>query len=317
MAITVEAQRPAGSRCSEAGTAGRPDRRGPDSRKASADHLLGGIPESAGPRLTTSRGAVVHAIRPPGPQRLLADHHLAGVLLSPARVRVSLGGQPPQDLDVSPGALIVQPADVEGRYAWASRRESIVVAWTRETLRELADREFGARRAELRPPPLGTVDPQALRTALLLKAELVQREVPNRLYVESLITLHGIQLLRQYSDISQAEASVKGGLPAQSVRRVREYLDASFTTKLSLTELASVAGLSTRHFLQAFTRTFGDPPHRYVIGLRLSFAEKLLRTGDLAIAEIAYLCGFSSQSHLTTSMRKHRQITPLQIRRDR
>ncbi|OWJ68911.1 hypothetical protein BWR60_02150 [Inquilinus limosus] len=218
---------------------------------------------------------------------------------------------------MSPGALIVQPADVEGHYAWASRREAVVVAWTRETLRGLADRELGARRAVFQPPPLGTVDQQALRTALLLKAELVQREVPNSLYVESLITLHGIHLLRQYSGINQAETSVKGGLPAQSVRRVREYLDASFTTKLSLTELASVAGLSARHFLQAFTRTFGDPPHRYVIGLRLSFAEKLLRTGDLAIAEIAYLSGFSSQSHLTTSMRKHRQITPLQIRRDR
>lgn len=217
---------------------------------------------------------------------------------------------------MSPGALIVQPADVEGRYAWASRHESVVVAWTRETLRELADREFGPRRAEFRPPPLGTVDEQALRTALLLRAELVQREVPNSLYVDSLITLHGIHLLRQYSGISQAETSVKGGLPAPSVRRVREYLDASFTTKLSLTELASVAGLSTRHFLQAFTRTFGDPPHRYVIGLRLAFAEKLLRTGNLAIAEIAYLSGFSSQSHLTTSMRKYRQITPLQIRRE-
>ncbi|WP_088149354.1 helix-turn-helix domain-containing protein [Inquilinus limosus] len=317
MATIVEAQRLAGSHCGVSGTDGRLERRGSDSRKASADHLLKGIPENAGPRLVTSRGAVIHAIRPPGPQRLLADHHLAGVLLSPARVRVSLGGRPPQDLDMSPGALIVQPADVEGHYAWASRREAVVVAWTRETLRGLADRELGARRAVFQPPPLGTVDQQALRTALLLKAELVQREVPNSLYVESLITLHGIHLLRQYSGINQAETSVKGGLPAQSVRRVREYLDASFTTKLSLTELASVAGLSARHFLQAFTRTFGDPPHRYVIGLRLSFAEKLLRTGDLAIAEIAYLSGFSSQSHLTTSMRKHRQITPLQIRRDR
>jgi AraC family transcriptional regulator len=84
-----------------------------------------------------------------------------------------------------------------------------------------------------------------------------------------------------------------------------------------LAELASVAGLSPRQFLQAFTRTFGDPPHRYVMGLRLALAEKLLRAGDLTIAEIARLSGFSSQSHLTACMRKHRQVTPLQIRRER
>jgi AraC family transcriptional regulator len=298
MAMIAEMQRPAG-------------------RKASADHLLRDIPESAGPRLATPRGAVVHATRPPGTQRLLADHHIARVLLSPARVRASLGDEPPRQLDASPGALMVQPADVEGRYAWESGREAVVVAWTRETLRELADQEFGARRPEFSPPPFGTVDRQALRTALLLKAELGRTEVPNSLYVESLITLHGIHLLREYSGTRQAPAIVKGGLSPRSVRRVREHLEASFTTKLSLAELASVAGLSPRRFLQAFTRTFGEPPHRHIIGLRLSFAEELLRTGNLAIAEIAYLSGFSSQSHLTTSMRRYRQVTPLQLRRER
>ncbi|WP_374940275.1 hypothetical protein [Pedomonas mirosovicensis] len=29
---------------------------------------------------------------------------------------------------------------------------------------------------------------------------------------------------------------------------------------------------------------------------------------------MAHLCGFSSQSHLTTTMRMHRNITPMQVR---
>jgi len=52
------------------------------------------------------------------------------------------------------------------------------------------------------------------------------------------------------------------------------------------------------------------PPHRYLINLRLDFAEKLLVDGELAIAEIAYLAGFSDQSHLAATMKKYRGRTP-------
>ncbi|MGO4642548.1 AraC family transcriptional regulator [Mesorhizobium sp. 2RAF45] len=45
------------------------------------------------------------------------------------------------------------------------------------------------------------------------------------------------------------------------------------------------------------------------------FAENLFLDGRLSIAEVAHLAGFSSQSHFTTVMKKHRGVTPSQ--RDR
>jgi AraC family transcriptional regulator len=109
--------------------------------------------------------------------------------------------------------------------------------------------------------------------------------------------------------------NAKGGLSNRSARRVQDYLEANFARKTSISELAAVSGHSPHHFIQAFTRTFGRPPHQYLLGLRLSFAEKLLVEGDLTIAEVAEVSGFSSQSHLTTAMKKYRQTTPMQIRR--
>jgi AraC family transcriptional regulator len=46
----------------------------------------------------------------------------------------------------------------------------------------------------------------------------------------------------------------------------------------------------------------------------LAEAERLLLKSSLPIAEVAYLSGFSSQSHLTTTMKQHKHITPAQIR---
>ncbi|MBZ9892079.1 MULTISPECIES: AraC family transcriptional regulator [Mesorhizobium] len=112
----------------------------------------------------------------------------------------------------------------------------------------------------------------------------------------------------------QPTLNAKGGLSVRAASRVRQFLDENFTRKLALAEMAAVCGLSPYHFVRAFSRTFGMPPHQYVLGLRLDFAERLLADSGMTIADIAHSSGFSSQSHFTTVMKKYRQMTPLQAR---
>ena len=112
----------------------------------------------------------------------------------------------------------------------------------------------------------------------------------------------------------QPQLNVKGGLSVRSARKVQEFLNENFSRKLVLGEMAAVCGLSPYHFVRAFSKTFGAPPHQYVLDLRLDFAERLLADSRMTIADIAHLAGFSSQSHFTTVMKKYRQVTPLQAR---
>ncbi|AUX80589.1 MULTISPECIES: helix-turn-helix transcriptional regulator [Sinorhizobium] len=283
---------------------------------ASGDsEILNVIPASAGPRLATARGGAIHAIRPPGSQTLVAENHFAAVMLAPAqRIRAALGSDRMQEYDAPVGAIVIQPPHVEVRAEWTSTREELIVAFRSESLLDLAMRELELGEVALQPPAFGTVDLKALRFAELLKMELIQQEPPSEIYVDSLVTLFGIHLLRGYSAARKQPADVKGGLSAAGARRIREFLHENFTRKMTVAELAAIAGLSPYYFIRAFTKTFGQPPHQYVLALRLSFAEKLLGDNNLTIAEVAYLSGFSSQSHLTAVMRKHRDITPTEIR---
>ncbi len=114
--------------------------------------------------------------------------------------------------------------------------------------------------------------------------------------------------------VRQPALNVKGGLSVRDARRVEEFLGENFSRKLALAEIAAVCGLSSHHFVRAFSKTFGMPPHQYVLDLRLDFAERLLADSRMTIADIANLAGFSSQSHFTTVMKKYRQVTPLQAR---
>ncbi|MDX3925787.1 MAG: AraC family transcriptional regulator [Shinella sp.] len=218
------------------------------------------------------------------------------------------------EYDAPVGALVVHPANVEGRAIWSYPRESLIVAIRPESLLDLATSELGADTVSLQPPPFGTVDLEALRIAELLRTELTRPYPATELYVDSLVTIFALHLLRNYSGAKKPAPDYRHGLSTHNAKRMRAFLEENFLRKLSIAELAAVADYSPFHFIRAFSKTFGQSPHQYVLNLRLAFAERLLMEGNLPVAEIAHLSGFSSQSHLTAMMRKYRHTTPAKIR---
>ncbi|NTJ61839.1 helix-turn-helix transcriptional regulator [Agrobacterium rhizogenes] len=273
------------------------------------------IPESSGPRKATARGSVINSVRNPGSQTWIAKEHAVAVVLAPSRgLRASLGSDRITQYDAPLGGLVVNPTGVDSTLAWSETRTNLVVAIPPDILSELALQEFDLGNVELEPPAFGTVDLIALGIAQRISVELTGKATPNELYLDSLVTLFSAHLLRTYASNMRQIPSPRGGLSAKSARRVEEYLRERFTEKVHVAELAAVAGISPNHFIVRFAKTFGMPPHRYLINLRLDLAEKLLVEGEIAIAEIAYMAGFSDQSHLATTMRRYRGRTPTELR---
>jgi len=283
-----------------------------------AGRLLDVIPQEAGPRLKTFRGGAIHSIRPPGEHTFLTPDTYAAVVLSPCPgMESAFASDRTQRFDAPAGMLVISPAHVESRAMWPSVRENITVALPTASLLELAEHEFDIGKVDLHPIPFGTIDQKALCLAQTLKAELTRPNTANELYVDSLITFFGIHLLRNYTSFTKARAEFQRGLPNYKAKMVRDFLHENLSAKVSVADLARVCGLSAGHFIKAFARTFGRTPHQYLLDLRLAHAERLLVESDLTISEIAYLSGFSSQSHLTESMRKHKHVTPHKIRQAR
>lgn len=282
-------------------------------RTAVHQEALAIIPAGAGPRVATPKGGVAYSIRPPGSQDIRPGAHLAVIMLAPCRgMQAALGGNRRLHFDAPTGMIVVNPAGWEGTMSWRSRREEIVVAISEESLSELAQ-DVDADSVELQPPSFGTVDREALRIAQMIKAEL-QQGFPADLYVDSLITLFGFHLVRRHSNVRRAMDKVKGGLSEKNSTSVLEFMMQNFSRKISIAELAALCHLSNSHFLHSFTKSFGQPPHKILINMRLDFATKLLLESTHSLSEIALRSGFASQSHLTAIMKGHRNITPGQIR---
>jgi AraC family transcriptional regulator len=54
--------------------------------------------------------------------------------------------------------------------------------------------------------------------------------------------------------------------------------------------------------------------HHLVLPQRIERSKRLLKQKDLAIVDIALMCGFKNQSHLTTLFRKSTGTTPKNFR---
>jgi AraC-like DNA-binding protein len=117
----------------------------------------------------------------------------------------------------------------------------------------------------------------------------------------------------------------RGTLSMSQERRVRDRILSDLTDDPSLSELASLCGLSRSHFTRAFKNTIGLPPHRWLLMQRIERAKSLLAQTGVSISQIAIECGFADQSDFTVTiggkpagpasgMRCSFTRTPLEIR---
>ena len=149
----------------------------------------------------------------------------------------------------------------------------------------------------------------------LLAEELQTGGQSGKLYAESLANMVAVRFLEVEQWPRIANSVRTSALPPRVFRRVRERMEADLHLDLGLAAIAAEAGYSRTHFLRMFHASAGMTPHRYLMGLRVDHAKKLLKRRGNRLIDIASSCGFSSQSHMTTVFRRHAGMTPAKFRR--
>jgi AraC-like DNA-binding protein len=90
---------------------------------------------------------------------------------------------------------------------------------------------------------------------------------------------------------------------------VLDYLRANLAQRVTLDELAAVAGLSPFHFLRQFKRAHHATPQQMLMALRLFEAKQMLAGGE-APAQVAAAVGLTDQAHLTHAFANRYGVTP-------
>ncbi|MEG0896279.1 MAG: AraC family transcriptional regulator [Ruthenibacterium sp.] len=92
----------------------------------------------------------------------------------------------------------------------------------------------------------------------------------------------------------------------ESIKFISENLDKDISLEL----LAKQASLSPFYFSRIFKKETDFTPHQYIIMIRIDYSRYLLRTSQMLVKEVAYRCGFNSESSFCTCFHKIIGITP-------
>jgi AraC family transcriptional regulator len=137
-------------------------------------------------------------------------------------------------------------------------------------------------------------------------------EPSDHLAIEEQTTNILADLLIRYGIRKSPLQQFRSGLSPGITNKVIDYIYANIDSKITLDQLASIAGLSSFHFVRMFKVSTGETPHQKVMDIRIKVASDLLRKGCTQ-AESAMACGFVDQCHFSRTFKKHHGITPKQF----
>lgn len=131
-----------------------------------------------------------------------------------------------------------------------------------------------------------------------------------QLDLESDLVLVLSQLIIQNADGAGKRLSTYEQISPKEIARVLEFLEnTEEPDKVSVGELAAIAGFSPYHFIRIFNKTVGMTPYAYASQLRVIRARNCLLAGD-SISDAAVQSGFSDQAHMTRQFKKIFGVTP-------
>jgi AraC-like DNA-binding protein/ligand-binding sensor protein len=111
-------------------------------------------------------------------------------------------------------------------------------------------------------------------------------------------------------DIAGQISSFQGIPHALAMQKAEAFIRENFTRKISLREIAKIAGLSAPYFSTIFKEEMGENLSRYINRLRVEKASKMLLETNIALSEISSACCFEDQSWFSKIFKSFTGISP-------
>jgi AraC family transcriptional regulator len=211
------------------------------------------------------------------------------------------------------GDICLIPANAPALVRLQDASEFISLHLEPTFLRQITAEVVDSDRLEV-VPQFKLNDPLIYQIGMALKANIESESVYNRLYTESMATALSAHLLQHYSTQKPKIKSYSYGLSQAQLRQVTDYIHQHSAQNPSLMMMAEIVHMSPYYFSRLFKQSTGFTPHQYLLKCRTAQAKQLLKTTNLAIADIAGQVGFVDQSHLNRHFKRHFGVSPSQFR---
>ncbi len=154
---------------------------------------------------------------------------------------------------------------------------------------------------------------QHVKSLFLLFAQELKIANKERAAFRNTLLLSMIEAIVANRKLVTRSAAPTHALP-EKIQEVLDLIQANLSDPLPLTWLAQEVGVSQYHLARNFRKVMGVGFREYKRSTRLQTACRLLAETRKTLAEVAYECGFTSQSRMNNVFREDLSVTPLEYR---
>lgn len=207
---------------------------------------------------------------------------------------------------VRAGQAVIIPAGLAHRYE-ADVHDPWTIWWMHVVGRGV-DELFASIGSNPEQPVIGLGDPPRVISLIDTIIHRMERdETMSSLIASSGAAWHALSLLA-------ADRRAVGRERVDPIQVSIEHLRANVSTRISVAELAGIAGLSASHYAALFRRVTGYGTLEYQTRLRMATARELLDTSDRTITSIAHQVGYDDPLYFSRQFRKIHGSSPSEYR---
>jgi AraC-like DNA-binding protein len=96
---------------------------------------------------------------------------------------------------------------------------------------------------------------------------------------------------------------------------VADYINRYYERKITLDDLARIAGIHPKYLCHKFSSQMGMPPMQALLQVRMEAAKKLLRNTMLPVSEVAFQVGYMDIAHFSKRFKEITGMSPKEYRK--
>ncbi|MFB9279509.1 AraC family transcriptional regulator [Cohnella cellulosilytica] len=102
-----------------------------------------------------------------------------------------------------------------------------------------------------------------------------------------------------------------------ALERTKSYIDGHYHENLTIEQLARIAELSPKYYVDLFKKTYGLSTIDYVTEARLNQAKRMIAQSDMKLSDVAHQVGYQDEFYFSRKFKQTTGLTPSAYARNR
>lgn len=133
---------------------------------------------------------------------------------------------------------------------------------------------------------------------------------------QEMLEIHLRQILIMLHRYLKSSVKIENGMIVEEIDKAMLYFNEHYNENISIEDYAATRHMSTSWFIRNFKQYANVTPMQYILSIRISHAEDLLKNTEYNLTEISNIIGYENPLYFSRIFKKQKGLSPSEYRKN-